>query len=388
MSTPTKSPSLEDTLKAEIAEHGSLPFSRFMEIALYDGDHGYYAARKASIGKAGDFYTNVSTGAIFGKILCEQFEEIWHALETPTRFNIVEQGAFNGQFAFDVLKHAAAHNPAFFSALIYSIIEPFPLLREAQQKLLQPYREKTEWLESLSQCPEIEGVYFCNELVDALPVELVEWDGSKWQDRHVEIRDTQFVFRLHPLKNPDLIRRLEKIPTPQSAPYRTEINLESEPWIAEVAKKLKRGCLLICDYGYSRKSYYSAKRTEGTLSCYSAHRRSYDPLDLPGEKDITAHVDFTSLAESAIACGLIPIGFSDQHRFMVGAAEAFLKRVEKEGINSASQRDIRSLQILLHPETMGRAFHYLSFQHRLDITLSGFRHSPQGLKKLDDILPD
>ncbi|MEO6848328.1 MAG: SAM-dependent methyltransferase [Chthoniobacterales bacterium] len=376
-------PSLEALLKEEIQEKGAISFSRFMERALYEPDIGYYSSRRALIGKAGDFYTNVSVGAIFGKIICEQLLEIWSAMNSPARFTIVEQGAFDGQLAEDILSHAHEYNASFFAALTYRITEPFPRLQKAQSERLSAFSKKMEWIADLAESPEIEGAFLCNELVDAMPVELVEWDGLTWKERRVVWTGDSFAFALHPVESPALAHRLSKIPQPQEAGYQTEVNLQFEPWIQNLGKKLHSGYALLCDYGYSRSNYYAARRREGTLSCYSNHRRSYDALTEPGSKDITAHVDFTSLAESARAAGLMVAGFSDQHRFLVGAAEKFLNRVENSDITKGIQKDLRGLQTLLHPETMGRAFHYLGLSRGMDITLSGFRHTPQGIQSLD-----
>jgi SAM-dependent MidA family methyltransferase len=168
------------------------------------------------------------------------------------------------------------------------------------------------------------------------------------------------------------------LPLPPHSPYLTEINLNSRRWIKEIKSSLDQGFILIVDYGYPRDEYYKPDRTEGTLACYSRHRRSFDPLANPGEKDITAHVDFTFLAKSAEEANLHVGGYTDQHHFMVGATESYLRQVEQEigagGMRPRHAQFLRRWKALMHPGNMGMAFKYLLLS-----TDEGLRN-PSGFK--------
>ena len=150
---------------SEIAAKGPLSFARFMELALYDAEAGYYASGRARVGRHGDFFTNVSVGPVFGHILAEQFREMWSRLGTPRRFALVEQGANDGQLALDVL---SALDEEMQEAIDYWIIEPFPILQQRQEQTLKPWGSKVRWVNDPGALPVFNGVHFSNELVDAL----------------------------------------------------------------------------------------------------------------------------------------------------------------------------------------------------------------------------
>ena len=158
-----------------------------MEQALYHPEHGYYSSGRCAIGRKGDYFTNVSVGPLFGQLMTAQFAEIWEQLGKIDDFVIVEQGANDGQFARDVLESAKSRAPEFFEALDYRIIEPFPILRERQSQMLEPFRNKIEWRDSLEP---FTGVHFSNELLDAMPVRLISGNTEKL----VDLQGDRFVF--------------------------------------------------------------------------------------------------------------------------------------------------------------------------------------------------
>src|SRR5437016_3809598 len=172
-------PDLIRFIRAEIEKRGPVSFAWFMHQALYHPEHGYYSSGRCAIGRKGDYFTNVSVGPLFGQLLCAQFTEIWERLGKIDNFMIVEQGAHDGQFAGDVLESAQKRAPEFFAALRYRIVELFPVLQECQQRTLEPFRSKVEWLDSLQ--PFV-GVHFSNELLDAMPVRLISGDMEKLVD--------------------------------------------------------------------------------------------------------------------------------------------------------------------------------------------------------------
>ena len=179
------------------------------------------------------------------------------------------------------------------------------------------------------------------------------------------------------------------MPLPPRSPYRTEVNLAASRWIQAVGTKLRIGFVLIVDYGYSRDEYYSPERTEGTLSCYSRHRRTFNPFERPGEIDITSHVDFTSLVEAAGQENLRLAGYTDQHHFMVGAAEPRLRALERAveeqgGLTRAQSTFLGAYRTLMHPGSMGMAFKFLLLTKGLSeqARLSGFRYASDPRKSL------
>jgi SAM-dependent MidA family methyltransferase len=369
---PTGDPDLVDFLRAAIRREGPITFARFMEQALYHPQHGYYSAGRATIGRGGDYFTSVSVGPLFGRLLAAQFAEMWEALGRVTDFTIVEQGAHSGDFAHDVLSAAQHEHADFFDALHYRIIEPFPVLRTRQTTALATFAGKVSWHQSVAELPTFRGVHFSNELLDAMPVHLVRWTGVEWQERHVTERDENFVFIDLPLSDPRLAARLREIPPPLAAGYETEVSLATLDWIAALAPKLRAGFVLAADYGWPRAEYYAPQRTAGTLRCYAQHRVAPSPFDQIGKSDITAHVEWTSLAEHAQACGLTLAGFTDQHHFLTGLlAGNFGERV----VSSAGAKTKRALQTLLHPQHLGRKFQFLALSKNVPtaVNLSGLR---------------
>lgn len=348
---------LATLLAAEIARRGPIPFAEFMAQALYHPEHGYYSSGRAHIGREGDFFTNVSVGALFGRLLARQFAEMWERLGRPHRFTLVEQGAHRGDFAHDALEGLRELAPECFRATQYCIVEPAPRLRAMQEERLARLATKIQWFPALGDVELFEGVHFSNELLDAFPVHVVRWDGIEWLERRVITEGEGFAWIDGPLSRPELRARLALLP-PVPPGYQTEINLGALEWIDVLAGRLARGYVLAIDYGFPREEYYRPERTAGTLSAYAGHRREPDPLARPGDIDLTAHVEFTSVIERAAERGLRLAGFCDQHHFMVGLGALHFPDDPAPG--AERQREIRAFQTLMHPALMGRSFRVLA----------------------------
>lgn len=376
-------PRLIEIIRDEIRRQGPVSFSWFMQQALYHPELGYYASDRIRIGRKGDYYTNVSVGALFGDILMRQIQEMAAALRSPDRFVILEQGAENGQLACDILDALERMSAGSACRFEYVIVEPFPANRRKQEQLLKESKTRVSWADDLRQVPPFTGVVLTNELLDSFPVHLIEFDGSRWEELVVALESDTFVLSPRPIRDERLSRHLLQIPTPATAPYRTEVNLAAQDWIRSAASVLQRGFLLIVDYGFSRTEYYAPLRTDGTLVCYRKHQRTTNPVTNLGECDITAHLDFTSLVEAGSEAGLCLSGFADQHHFMVGAAEAQLRLLEAEvagsGLTRAQADFLRAYQTLMHPANMGLAFKFLLLTKNveLDGPLSGFRYASE-----------
>lgn len=362
---------LTQFIRDTIRRRGPAPFDWFMEQALYHPALGYYSSGRCAIGRRGDYFTNVSVGPLFGRLLAAQFVEMWESLGRPEDFVIVEQGAHHGDFARDVLGAVRERAPDFFPTLRYWIVEPFPILRERQEEALRGFREKVTWESSLDDLEPFRGVHFSNEFLDALPMRLISRIDAGWQERCVAESDDEFRFVTAPISDEELRRHLETIPHNLSKPYETEVNLAALKWVEILAQKLTRGYVLAVDYGYSRDEIYSPERTSGTLQCYADHRIVRSPLTDVGNVDITAHVDWTSLAARAEAHGLSIAGFTDQHHFTTGVVTGLMP----EQFNvAADTRTRRALQTLLHPELLGTTFQFLALARNApDRPLSGFK---------------
>jgi SAM-dependent MidA family methyltransferase len=360
----TGNPDLVDFIRETIRQRGPVTFDWFMEQALYHPEFGYYSSGKCAIGRRGDYFTNVSVGPLFGRLLAAQFAEMWEVLGRSGDFTIVEQGAHHGEFAADVLEETRARTPDFFSALSYCVVEPFPILEARQRERLRDFTEKLTWWKSLDDLEPFTGVHFSNELLDSMPVRLIGREsGEDWQERLVDSEGDGFAFVTRPIADEKLRQHLEKLPRSGDRLYETEVNLGALEWLEDVARKLTRGFVLAVDYGYPRGEFYAAERTTGTLQCRAEHRAVSSPLAEIGRADISAHVDWTSVAERGEASGLKLIGFTDQNHFITGL---LTRRAPEE-----SER--RSLQTLLHPELLGTRFQFLALAKNVSgCEMSGF----------------
>ena len=364
------------TIAARIQTDGSISFAEFMELALYHPEGGYYVQPRVRIGRAGDFFTNVSVGSAFGEILAEQCYEAFLALGRPVEFTLVEQGAESGQLAADIVRRLLELSPVDCALWRYLVVEPVAQNRAWQAETLKDSPIQVDWVVSTDDLPSVAGIVLAHELLDSFPCDWIEFQNGVWHELRVTASGDRFVPLLSPITDSELATAVRELPRPVTEPYRTEINLAAPGWVREVSAKLKTGLILIIDYGYPRSEYYDPARTDGTLTGYSRHRRIDSVLDQPGQIDITAHLDFTALAKAAEAAHLKVLGFADQHHFMVGAAENRLLAIEQA--SSPTQHDlafIGTFRSLMHPATMGLAFKYLLLGNvPLATPLSGFRY--------------
>lgn len=366
MSMSARSPSLSDRIRQEIETQGPMSFSRFMDLALYDPLEGYYASGRAAVGREGDFFTSVSVGPVFGAILAGQFLEMWETLGRPPEFRLVEQGANDGRLSNDILS-ALSQTP--LAGVPLTIIEPIFHLREKQASTLAEW--DFNWVDRPDDLPEFIGVHFSNELFDALPFDILEAREGAWHEVQVHANEAGFSFKTSPqqIQNIDLPHR--------SDGFRTELRRHQRELLEAVSTRMNQGFLLAIDYGMPRNELLAPHRSGGTLACYAQHRRDEAPLESPGEKDITAHVDFSALARDAAACALELEGYTDQHHFLVGAATGLLQSLDGAPQTPSTLKILRSLRTLLHPETMGTQFKAILFSKNTPPAkrISGFQHA-------------
>jgi SAM-dependent MidA family methyltransferase len=322
-----------------VRERGPLTVAAFMDLALYDSEFGYYARAGQRSGRAGDFFTSVDVGPLFGELLEIQLAEMWRLLNstaTPgSRFDLVEAGAGNGRLSADILRAARARDGEFYAALRLHLVEASAAARAAQATTLGDVADRLASSRDALP-PSFEGVLVANELLDALPVHQVVMREDGLREVYVTTAsDPKFgsdpaVLHLveGPLSTPELATYLDRVGVALEPGWRVEINLRAIEWIRDAAQRLARGFIILIDYGHEARELYSPAHAAGTLTTYARHQSSpadaISPawLQTPGGQDITAHVDFTSVRAAAEAEGLTTLGFLDQTYFVLGLLPA------------------------------------------------------------------
>lgn len=335
-----------------------LTFAQVMEIALYHHEHGYYGPGPRRIGRQGDFFTSVSVGPLFGRLLARRAVAEWEAQGKPEDFAIIEQGAHDGQLAEDVLEVVVKAG----LPLRYLIVEPNPRYRAAQRQRLEANGDRVRWVESLEelQSGPAHGFFLCNELPDAFPVHRVSWTGETWQELYVETDDSEF-FRFVPggLSSSTLREEISRLP-PEAADlqpgHTLEINLAMLIWIRNLAQTAFRGSIFIADYGLDAEEFLFESRAEGTLRRYHQHRMDDRVLENLGECDLTTHINFTRLIEEAARHGLTKREYDLQGRVLLRMAMPWLQSLEGQPMNMSIAGQLQSLT---HPAFMGRSFRCL-----------------------------
>ncbi|HLZ33870.1 MAG TPA: SAM-dependent methyltransferase [Nitrospira sp.] len=360
-------PELVAAIASEIISSGPIPFVRFMELALYHPKYGYYMRPPESgterIGWSGDFYTSSDVDPILGQALAKQASQIDVLLGSPTPFSVVEMGPGKGLLARDFLTSIESEHPELSRRLRYVLIERSPAMRALQQQQLKPWLDQAGrviWLEDLTSLApsSVTGLMFSNELPDAFPVHRIQMVKTEAQEIFVDYQDGRFVECLKPLSHPGLQEYLQRLRLKLPDGYRTEINLQAVDWMRRVAESLRRGVVITIDYGHSAQDLYGPDRSQGTFLCYFSQLTSEDPYTRVGLQDMTAHVDFTSLATVGEEAGLSVTGFTNQMSFLMGlGVEDMMGRLEPES------PQFRAAIHLLKPEGMGRTFKIL-VQHK------------------------
>ncbi|HEY5790902.1 MAG TPA: SAM-dependent methyltransferase, partial [Gammaproteobacteria bacterium] len=305
-------------VRAEIARAGgALPFDRFMELALYAPGLGYYSAGARRFGSAGDFVTAPELSPLFGRCLAAQAAEL---LDAVGGGELLELGAGRGTLAADLLLELEA-----LGALParYLVLELSGSLRAEQRATLAARAPhllpRVRWLDG-PPAAGFRGLMFGNEVADALPVSRFRVTAGAVAEAHVSADGAGFGWAWQPAAAPLAARvaaLLDEVgPLPDG--YTSELCLRLAPWLGDLAGRLARGALLLVDYGYPRREYYHPQRADGTLQCHYRQRAHADPLRLLGLQDLTAHVDFTAVAEAGVAAGLQLAGYTSQAWFLFG----------------------------------------------------------------------
>jgi SAM-dependent MidA family methyltransferase len=351
--------SLQELLHRQISITGPLRFTDFMASALYEPQLGYYARTSRQVGRRGDFFTSVSVGPLFGELLARRFLREWQESGSPSLWRIIECGAHDGTLAADILSALARLSPQALAGLEYVIPEPLPLLQATQRKTLSGFPKNTRFASSIAElaADPLPGSIFGNELLDALPFHIVEWHPDGWRECRVNADPSgNFIWENdHSIDNPKLLAALAPLGTDFPAGYRTEVRTHFADFLAPLTRGLSSGLFLWLDYGFARPEYYDPARKSGTLRTFSKHRAGDNPLTTPGEIDITAHVDFTALAETAIALGCQPRRFQNQGTWLTEIGREWLLSLEGQPQPAA----LHQFQTLTHPAHLGGCFHAL-----------------------------
>jgi len=383
--------SLREKVISEIRHRGLIPFSRYMELCLYDPELGYYARNAEQFGKAGDFYTASDVHAVFGRLLARQFEEMWRALGSPPRIEVLELGPGRGLFARDVLDWSEKKFPEGFAAIHYSLCESSPALRErlrntlgrhfaegkasfaqaeldqdksaAERRANKAHGVSRGPTEEYEQAPEgrkkpgsgVPIIIFANEFFDALPVEVL---GEKGELR-VGQKDGRFVETWAPATQEEL-DFLDRYGVHPESGERIEVPFIAQHYMTEAAACIQRGFLIAIDYGYTRGELL-AGRHRGTVMAYRQHSASANPYEAPGDQDLTAHVNFTALAAAAEQQGMQVHPLLTQSQFLMGIGEQnqFADVFEECRLPQERAKVALQLKHLVTPAGMGETFHVL-----------------------------
>ncbi|HEY2329088.1 MAG TPA: SAM-dependent methyltransferase [Verrucomicrobiae bacterium] len=357
-----------DAIREEILKSGAISFARFMELALYCPETGYYERNQDNVGRAGDFITSVSAGSLFGELLAFQLAEWLGELKIQNeQLKIVEAGAHDGKLAADILNWLQLHRPELFEGVEYVILEPSARRQSWQREKLKSF-PNVRWftdcenLKLKTQNPKLHGVIFGNELLDAFPVRRFGWDAKSknWFECGVTLDGGKFIWERTASSAFDLPLSILNLPSAllEVLPdgYTIEISPAAETWWREAAGILAHGKLLAIDYGFTAEEQFLPSRLNGTLRAYHRHRVGDDLLANVGEQDLTAHVNFSAIQKAGEEAGLRTETFCTQPQFLTRILQ---KAVTEKSFATLDAKQIRQFQTLTHPEHLGRAFRVL-----------------------------
>jgi len=364
----------QQILGAISANQGSISFADYMERALYTPDLGYYSGDRQPFGPKGDFVTAPEISPLFSRCLARQYVQI---AENNPQASILEIGAGSGQMACDMLLALANHH---LLPTQYFILEKSKSLQHRQkQKLAQQcpqYHDRVRWIDALPTAG-FKGMIVANEVLDAMPVHRFQIQKDQAYELRVVENAGQLVEQSFPWDHACVVPFIARAQSQHwPSPYSSELNLGLKPLMQDLSACLKQGIILLIDYGFPASEYYHPDRFMGTLMCHHRHKAHTHPLMAPGLHDITAHVDFSAVAEAAQTAGLELLGYTNQAAFLLGCgihADANAAGTHA-ALASAKEQVIQhhALQQLLSPTEMGELFKVIAFGRGVDTALMGF----------------
>jgi len=357
-------------IRAALAAAGGwLPFSRYMELALYAQGLGYYAAGAHKLGAGGDFVTAPELSAVFGRCLASQAGEVLAALGGG---DLIEVGAGSGALATELLAELERQGRPPHR---YRILETSPDLRQRQRQALArlpPHlAARVGWLERIPAEP-LRGVVVANEVLDALPVERFRIGAGGVEALGVELAGERFAWAARPA-DAALAAAVAGLGVALAPGYESELCARLAPWLGSLTAPLEAGVALLLDYGCTRAEYYRPSRAGGTFACFHRQRRHDDPFVNVGLQDLTAWVDYTRVAEAAVAAGLAVAGFTTQAHFLL--ANGFERHLAALRATLPAEREplaARAALRLVLPSEMGERFKCMALARRYDAPLAGF----------------
>lgn len=359
--------SLRDRIADEIRGCGPIPFSRYMQLCLYEPELGYYSRRREQFGKAGDFYTSSDVHAVFGRLLARQFDEMWRIMGAPSQIEIIELGPGRGLFAQDVLDWANRKFWDFRDALTYRMVEQSEMLRFRLQESFTDRigAEKVSIHASLEDLPPAptHSIVFANEFFDALPVEVLSDKGELGIDVDQQGR---FVEKWAMPSSAEL-EYIDRYAVQPGEGERVEVHLCDTPYIRHLGDRGNHQFVIFIDYGYTREELL-AGRSKSTLRAFRQHSISHTPYEAPGEQDITTHVNFTAIRDMAVSSGIEPLGLVTQAQFLMGIGEANQFGDAFEGATLPQEHTKAALQLkhLISPTGMGEMFQVLVLKRGIE----------------------
>lgn len=351
---------------------GRIPFRDFMQLALYAPGLGYYVAGSRKLGAAGDFVTAPEISPLFSRCLAQAIRPALQILEEA---NILEVGAGSGVMAAEILAFLAEQ-----AALPehYYILELSGELRERQAESIARRApaalQRVHWLEEMPT--DLTAVVLGNEVLDAMPVNLVCKHNGQWREQYVTWQDGRFAWQGGELTDARLLQRMQSMETRLAEPfcegYTTEVNLLAEDWLQSLGQSLRQGLVLLIDYGFPAHEFYHPQRSSGTLMCHYRHHAHADPFLYPGLQDITAHVDFSAMAKAAYNGGFSVDGYTNQGNFLLGSGLTELMQQEAEQDLQPQMIAANQIKKLTLPHEMGELFKVIGLSKQLEIQLPGF----------------
>ncbi len=350
---------LFEIIRLEIGKNGPITFSRFMELCLYHPQHGYYRKKSLPIGKTGDYYTSPTVHKLFGYLIARQIKEIVDSKEFG-KITFVEAGAGKGHLARDIGEYFKNYEKDIHNKLELLIIEPHTPYRDVQLKETREFYNAINFISHESELQTFDGVFYSNELFDAFPVEILEFDEGSIKQVYVDCDGKQF-YELKKDVSPYIRDFLTAFNVNVSSRLRTEVSPIAVSFYKSVAEKIKKGAILTVDYGYTMGEYFSQTRNRGTLMCYYRHQAFENPYIRVGEQDMTAHVNFSMLNIAGKSAGLKTSGYTEQQYFLMGCG--FIEEVEKLKSSMPQElfeQEMQKIKALIMPGGMGTTFKVLA----------------------------
>ncbi|MCK5002849.1 MAG: SAM-dependent methyltransferase [Gammaproteobacteria bacterium] len=351
---------------------GWIPFSEFMQMALYAPGFGYYSNDLRKFGAEGDFITAPEVSPLFAQCIARQVMDILSDMDNPV---VLEFGAGSGVMAADMLLELEQLNTL---PEQYLILELSASLKQRQQDTIKNKAahllDRVVWLEALPE-EKFNGVVVANEVLDAMPVESFKISGDVVESLYVYCRDSELASEYKPATDSvtAIVRTIEeRVETHLPDGYCSEFNPAIAGWLQSIAATLEQGMVLLIDYGYAAAEYYHEERQTGTLMCHYQHRAHADPLWYPGLQDITAFVDFTDVAYSAVDAGFDVSGYTSQAMFLMGAG---LDELHQREVTDEVKKQVmlaQQIKTLTLPSEMGERFKVMALTKNYDEPLRGF----------------